>query len=502
MRRNGERGMSSVRAGALLLVVTAIVTYFGFAKEVPFRHHFTIAADFRTSNNLRPDSPVRIAGVNVGKVTGVEQVRRGESVVRVTMRIDGKGLPIHKDATARIRPRIFLEGNFFVDIQPGTPSSPTLGDGDVLPAAQTSTPVQLDQVLTVLQTDARGYLRRLLREYGRGLSGPGGAGFNASIRHWAPAYRNAAIVNDATLGSRPGDLSGYISAQATVAAALDSDPDALRGLITDFNTTAAAFAVQQTRLEEAVAELPRTLRAAEPALASLNAAFPPLRRLVVDLRPAVRSSGPTIDAGMPFLRQARPLVSRAELRGLVADLRPTVPSLARLTAASVPLLRQVRAASSCQNEVILPWSRDRIEDDAFPPSGPVFEEGVKWLPGVASESRSGDPNSQWFHTLAGNGNNTYQLGRGIFGNTNFPLRGVNPPRPDPSPIAPNGRPPISYGHPCETQERPDLRSIAGPPPPMIAADWSLPGVRALDARYRAAATDFVRDALAGQGGRP
>ena len=33
--------------------------------------------------------------------------------------IDDKGLPIHKDATAKIRPRIFLEGNFFVDLQPG-----------------------------------------------------------------------------------------------------------------------------------------------------------------------------------------------------------------------------------------------------------------------------------------------------------------------------------------------------------------------------------------------
>jgi phospholipid/cholesterol/gamma-HCH transport system substrate-binding protein len=149
--------------------------------------------------------------------------------------------------------------------------------------------------------------------------------------------------------------------------------------------------------------------------------------------------------------------------------------------------------------VILPWSRDRIEDDAFPPSGPVFQEGVKWLPGVASEGRSGDPNSQWFHTLAGNGNNTYQLGRGIFGNTNFPLRGVNPPNPDPSPIAPYGRPPISYSHPCETQQPPDLRTVVGAPPQRLATDWSLPSVRALDAGYRRAAIDFARDVL---GARP
>jgi hypothetical protein len=32
-----------------------------------------------------------------------------------------RALPIHKDATLKIRPRIFLEGNFFVDVRPGTP---------------------------------------------------------------------------------------------------------------------------------------------------------------------------------------------------------------------------------------------------------------------------------------------------------------------------------------------------------------------------------------------
>ena len=44
----------------------------------------------------------------------------------VTMAIEETALPIHKDATLKVRPRIFLEGNFFVDLQPGTPQ---LADG-------------------------------------------------------------------------------------------------------------------------------------------------------------------------------------------------------------------------------------------------------------------------------------------------------------------------------------------------------------------------------------
>ena len=68
------------------------------------------------------------------------------------MEINDDGLPIHEDATAKIRPRIFLEGNFFVDLQPGTPRARRSPDGDTIKVTQTATPVQLDQVLTALQS--------------------------------------------------------------------------------------------------------------------------------------------------------------------------------------------------------------------------------------------------------------------------------------------------------------------------------------------------------------
>ena len=42
----------------------------------------------------------------------------------VTMEIKDNGPPIHKDATLKIRPRLFLEGNFFVDMTTGTPGRP------------------------------------------------------------------------------------------------------------------------------------------------------------------------------------------------------------------------------------------------------------------------------------------------------------------------------------------------------------------------------------------
>jgi phospholipid/cholesterol/gamma-HCH transport system substrate-binding protein len=471
MRRARRRGLSTFQAGLILIIGAVVLTYLGFTKAIPFRHHFTIKGVFHTSNNIRTNSFVRIAGVNVGKVTKIEHVRKGEPDAVLTMRIDNKGKPIHKDAFAVIRPRIFLEGNFFVDLHPGTPQEPILGDGDTIQASRTATPVQFDQILTTLDSDTRFNLKRLLEEYSTGLAGNGGVGFNKSIAYWESAYKNSAIVNDATLGQAQHDLSGYIASAGTVAQALDRSPEALKSLITDLNTTANAFAREQDNLEQAVAELPRTLRAARPALAALNAAFPPVRRLVVDLRPAVRSSGPTIDASLPFVRQARKLVSKAELRGLVADLVPTVPALARLNNATVSLLHQLRLASSCQNQVILPWSRDEIHDPNFPTNYnggtiqlKVYEESVRFLPAIAGESRTGDANGQWFRVLPGNGTNTYDLGvagQTVVGQSLFPLLGANPPR--------LSQPPVRPHVPCETQHKPDLTTIQGASPTQLAS---------------------------------
>src|SRR3954447_23103443 len=142
--------MSYTTAGVIAIVVTLVACYFGFTKANPFAQHFELRAAFKTTNNLRPNSPVRIAGVTIGKVTKVE--RAGDDGAIVTLRIDDKGQPIHSDAHVAIRPRIFLEGNFFVDLQPGTPSAPILGDNDIIPVNQTDTPVQLDQILTALQS--------------------------------------------------------------------------------------------------------------------------------------------------------------------------------------------------------------------------------------------------------------------------------------------------------------------------------------------------------------
>ena len=78
--------------------------------------------------------------MNVGKVKTCRARSRRPTTAIVTMAIAEAGLPINKDATLKIRPRIFLEGNFFVDLEPGhARRARDCRDGGTIPITQTAT---------------------------------------------------------------------------------------------------------------------------------------------------------------------------------------------------------------------------------------------------------------------------------------------------------------------------------------------------------------------------
>jgi hypothetical protein len=152
----------------------------------------------------------------------------------------------------------------------------------------------------------------------------------------------------------------------------------------------------------------------------------------------------------------------------------------------------VRLASSCQNEVILPWSQMKVPDAAFPSEGKVFEEAPKPWPGLAGESRSGDANGQWFRVLAAGGTNLVTLKPGVFAATSAPISGTNPPKPA-------ARPPLRNDVPCETQQAPNLASKPGPPPPQRQIDTSSPAYQRRLASAQAVAVTWLRRQLKTEG---
>jgi phospholipid/cholesterol/gamma-HCH transport system substrate-binding protein len=470
---NGARTRNRLPNWAIGLIAVVLIVfgfYLAFTKRLPFSSRgYQIEAVFRDAQSLAVKSPVRIAGVNVGEVTEVEGLAESNAAV-VTMTVKDEGRPIHEDARLQLRPRLFLEGNLFVDVRPGSPSSPELDSGGRIPVQQTSNSVQLDQVLTnVLQADVRGNMQLALREFGNALERYGGADglrdFNAS---GGSAFKNTAWVNEAFLGTEAHDLSNLVRNFDIVAASLNRNQPQLKSLVTNLRVVTGSFAAEDEALASAVRELPGTLFAARPVFENLNESFPYLRAFSREALPGVRSTEPTLEVATPFIYQLRRLVSKPELRGLVKDLRPTVPQLAKLARRQVPFMEEARALASCFNSVVIPWSNSSVPANDQEPEndGTIYEKTGYGLAGIAGESRSGDANGQYIRVGLGSGGNVVDIPdppAGLaenVGTTLFEILGSEPDRDS------SAKTPFRPTIPCENQDAPDLRSgPVGPAPP-------------------------------------
>src|SRR5215213_5638948 len=259
-RRFSWRPSNATIAVIFLLIVT-LGPYLAFTKHVPFTSYgYEIRATFANGVNISKNSPVRVAGVEVGKVIGVG---REGNATEVRFTVAEAGRPIHEDAFAAIRPRIFLEGNFFVELEPGSPSAPEMDSGDTIPVSHTSIAVQLDEILTALQSPVRADLSRLLEGYGTALNheptaeedltqlpevkGKSGAeALNGAFQYGGDAGRYSAQVTNAFLGTQQKDLSRLVSSAGRAFGAFASRQRDLQGLIVNFDVFTGALANQAT----------------------------------------------------------------------------------------------------------------------------------------------------------------------------------------------------------------------------------------------------------------
>jgi ABC-type transporter Mla subunit MlaD len=467
-----------------MVVLLAIGSYLAFAKELPWSNPgYTLSATFENAATLRKTSPVRIAGVNVGEVTEVEAA--GDAA-KVTFTVSDDGQPIHSDAEIEIRPRLFLEGNFFLDLRPGSPTAPELEDGGTIPITQTATAVQLDEVLTALQEPERRGLQRLLAGFGTGLTyeptpaddvtqdvivqgETAAASLNDAFRYGGPAGRNTAIVADALLGEDPHDLSGMIDATGVVFQKLGTVEDDLSDLVTNLNVTAGAFADESENLSRSVEELGPTLSEAEVSLRALSEALPPLRALAIEARPGIQELPDTIDAFEPWLAQTRLLLQPDELGGTARILRESAPGLAVVAADARTLFPELRLAGACTSRTLVPAADAEITSDAggWNTGQPNFQELFYGMVQLAGATQPFDGNGPYLRLQPGGGDVLVQgdnPGGSINDTANFGNAVVTPD--GIQPVLPDATPPFRMDVPCKESDPPDLNgtaAAAGPP---------------------------------------
>jgi ABC-type transporter Mla subunit MlaD len=480
---------SNVTIAIIFILIFTIGPYLAFTKHVPFTSRgYEVNATFSNSANVALNSPVRIAGVDVGKVVKTE--RDGDNT-KVTFTVDSSGRPIHDDAFAAIRPRIFLEGNFFVELDPGSPSAPEMDSGGTIPVSRTSTAVQLDEILTALQSPVRADLSRLLESYGTALTheptaeedetqlpevkGKSGAeALNGAFKYGGDAGRYSAQVTNALLGTQQKDLSRLVSSAGRAFGAFADQQKDLQGLIVNFNVFTGALANQSTNLSATIHLLAPTLRITHASLVSLNRTLPPLRTYAIEFRPAVAELPGLITASKPFLAQIRPLLSGREAGGDVKLLRQSTPALAAAAQASKKTtLPQLNQLSLCTSKVMVPTG-NQVINDRFSTGGPNYREFLYNLVNFAGVAQNFDGNGPYARAQVGGGDvlvgepNPQANADTLSDKINYAHTIEDPLGTQPQL---GGRPPHKADVRCYTNPVPDVNGAlgqVGPPSPSVA----------------------------------
>jgi virulence factor Mce-like protein len=409
--RRHRRRLHPLAVAALVIAAAGAITFYAFNRGVPFAHHFTLNGLFTNSVNVRGGDPVRIGGIDVGQVSAVTADGQDS---QIEMALSPSALPIHRDATIQIRDRLFLEGSYYLELDPGTPSAPRIDDGAMLPVSQTSSPVQFFQLLSTFNLPTRSALTGTVNEVAQGLGAPpgssrdesGAAGLKATAAQLPPLLADTAIVTNAFRGTAQGDVERLLSSTAQVANTLASSDDQLADLVRGLGTTSAALTASDGSLAKTVSGLDQTLRAAPAALSAVNGALPPVSSLAVTLDPSLRLAPPLLDRVASTAQQLAAALAPARRGPLVTSLRATfqeLPAILSQLAGAFPIGKQL---TECLQTHVVPILRQRVPDGSLSTGRPVWQDFVHFLGGVAGASGSFDADGPYTRFLAGAGDNT------------------------------------------------------------------------------------------------
>jgi virulence factor Mce-like protein len=475
--RWAERGVSPIKASLIGIVLLVLTTYFVFNKQLPFTKHYTLHAVVQSSNLLAPTSPVRIGGVTVGKVTSTSRYR-DTNLALVNMEIDDTSEPIHSDATIAIRPRLFLEGNFYVQLSPGTPSAPHLASGGTIQLAHTAIPVQIDQLLDALPSNTRYWLQQALQGFGTALYTTPTAAENRHLdpavrgmtAAWAinktfntsvPSLRDSAIDSNALTGPGGEQLSKIVSGFGHASAGLARADGQLGAFITDFDRTMQATAAQQVQLRQLVTVLGPTAVNLRTGFGALDAAFPATERWANDFATGLPELPATINSAYPWLAQAGPLFSEAEFRGLLHDIQPATASLAMLTHNQIQFNPVIDQFDRCMTNVFLPMGNLVVNDGPLSSGVKNYQEFWYSMVGQAAEGQNADGNGNFLRIAASGGPDTVQTGStNFYGNIDSAFAQMAAPPLRTRPSYPNRVPPLKRSVPCYTQPVPNVNGAA------------------------------------------
>jgi phospholipid/cholesterol/gamma-HCH transport system substrate-binding protein len=352
-----------------------IFLWIAFGGPVPLSAtSYRITADFPEATTLAEEADVRVSGVNVGRVKGLEVAPQGNAT-RATIEIDPEFAPIAEDTRAILRQKTLL-GEVYVELTPGSqldngdPAPVSLGaqggatdaqlplveqipeDGH-LDSARVEDATQIDEIFNALDEETRARFQRWQAGAGVAIRGRG-LDLSDALGNLGPFIDRGSDVVEILRRQRAA-LHGLVRDTGVVFEALTERDQELAGVITGSNATFGALAEQERALADTFQILPTFQRELRATLTRLDRFRVNAHPLVRDLIPVARDISPTLRSVRTlsprltgFLRGLDELIGASErgfpaLRRTIDGLRPVLgaldPSLANLN----PIVRYLRS---------------------------------------------------------------------------------------------------------------------------------------------------------------
>ncbi|HEY1359814.1 MAG TPA: MlaD family protein [Thermoleophilaceae bacterium] len=322
----------------------------------PWKSEMELTVDFPHSQAVTPGQgqQVTIAGVEVGLV-GPVKLENGHAVVKLELD-PGKVGPVYRNATLLLRPKTLIQDQS-VALEPGKPDPdlPNRGllhDGSHLGLQATEPNVNTDELIAMLDTDTRDYLKTLLDAGGQGLR-VRGKDLREILETSEPTFRQTKDVVR-SLAQRRHMVRRLVTNLRRLSDATSEKDHELASLVDASSATFNAIGDREADLDASLARLPGALSATRGALRAGRPLIQEAGPALQALRPAARRLGPALKAAQPLLRTGTPIL-RNDLRPLVRETTPLVrrlrPSLRDLNRTTPTLVRVGHVLNYLGNEL-------------------------------------------------------------------------------------------------------------------------------------------------------
>jgi phospholipid/cholesterol/gamma-HCH transport system substrate-binding protein len=305
---------------------------------------YEVRALFENASQLTPNADVRIAGVNVGKVT---EVRPRGLRTEATLSVEARYAPLASDVRAILRQKTLL-GETFVALTPGSAEAPRLADGGTVPLDQIEETQPLDRVLATLDRDGRKRLQELLTDTGTLLDGRARDLSDAAGNLETGTRQLDAMMT--LLDEERSSVSALVARVGEVLQTVGDEDAAVQELIRSGDRALAATADRDE-------ELTATVRAAPAFLRELRTTSQAVERTATVAAPALRAFrpvAPRVAPALSALEEASPQIGAllTDLEALTPTARRALPAAGRLIDGLTPLMDRLQPAAQQVTPII------------------------------------------------------------------------------------------------------------------------------------------------------